>query len=392
MPEASQERNNMQLKTLYDVENNRSCRTVRELITELDLVVENVVPAAPGSRALTEAGYKYAIPQGLSAPSLVLVDPSGKEKILSKSDDICNFLMSEFNVDNSPPTETKDQIIELLNTVGSYLAGILRIQRGTRTSPAVGKQLQVPRPDRPLILYSYEGNQFCRLVREVLTELDIPYELRNAGKQSPRRTELAEITGGSTQCPYIIDPNTNVKMAESADIIRYLYKQYALWTPPSELLQWISEIVLPLAKPIFAALTPVQAGASQDDAEAYERTIAQEMEIIQSAASSHPVLIYTYELSPFSFECKALLDSCSIPFKEISLGQEWIPGMIQEGGSITRAALLQMTGQSSLPHIFVNGKSIGGLFTGTPGLLPALEEGSLTALMNKEQSTLIIDS
>jgi hypothetical protein len=34
-----------------------------------------------------------------------------------------------------------------------------------------------------------------------------------------------------------------------------------------------------------------------------------------------------------------------------------------------------MTGQSSLPHIFVGGKPIGGLFSGEPGLIPALREG-----------------
>jgi len=39
--------------------------------------------------------------------------------------------------------------------------------------------------------------------------------------------------------------------------------------------------------------------------------------------------------------------------------------------------LLDLTGQSSLPHIFIGGDSIGGLFRGTPGMIPALEDGSL---------------
>jgi glutaredoxin len=94
------------------------------------------------------------------------------------------------------------------------------------------------------------------------------------------------------------------------------------------------------------------------------------------------VVVYTYELSPFSFETKALLDSLEISYKEISLGREWIPGLISEGGSQTRAALLEMTGQSSLPHVFVGGKSIGGLFSGTPGLIPALEQGSLREMVS----------
>ena len=32
----------------------------------------------------------------------------------------------------------------------------------------------------------------------------------------------------------------------------------------------------------------------------------------------------------------------------------------------TRAALLEMTGQSSLPHVFIDGQHVGGLFTGSP--------------------------
>jgi len=39
-----------------------------------------------------------------------------------------------------------------------------------------------PAPQRMLQLYSYENNQFCRLVREALCELELPYTLVNAGK------------------------------------------------------------------------------------------------------------------------------------------------------------------------------------------------------------------
>ena len=50
-------------------------------------------------------------------------------------------------------------------------------------------------------------------------KLDITYELRSAGKGSPRREELAKLTGGSSQCPYLIDPNTDIQMPESKDIV-----------------------------------------------------------------------------------------------------------------------------------------------------------------------------
>jgi len=61
----------------------------------------------------------------------------------------------------------------------------------------------------------------------VLCELDLPYELRSAGKGSPRREELKTLTGGSSQCPFLLDPNSGVQLAESADIVEYLRGRYA---------------------------------------------------------------------------------------------------------------------------------------------------------------------
>jgi glutathione S-transferase len=71
-----------------------------------------------------------------------------------------------------------------------------------------------------------DGNQFCRLVREVLTELDLPYELVSVAKGSPRRATLAELAGRST-APYLVDANSGEAMFESADIVAYLHRQYA---------------------------------------------------------------------------------------------------------------------------------------------------------------------
>jgi glutathione S-transferase len=84
-------------------------------------------------------------------------------------------------------------------------------------------------------------------VREVLTELELPYLLRSTGKArwedmgppwvrktffpttpvaGRNRTRLLERTG-RVQVPYLIDPNTGVEMFESADIRAYLERTYA---------------------------------------------------------------------------------------------------------------------------------------------------------------------
>lgn len=368
----------VRLLELYDIENSLGCRKVRELITELDLVVETVIPATKNSRAFIDPDYKYALPDDAVIPRLVLIE-NGQEKILSGADAICNALETAFALPKVAEVDTKEQVLSFLREIGGYVSVLLRIGRGMRVSPAAAAASNAPRPVQPLVLYSYESNQFCRLVREVLTELDLPYQLRSAGKGSPRRDELAETSGGSTQCPYLLDPNRDTAMAESSDIIRYLYRNYALWTPPNEILQWASEFVLPLVKPVFSTLAPLQAGSyNKDDEEGYLQRIATAKAGIEATIRSAPVVVYTYGLSPFSFETKALLENLDIDYKEVSLGAEWIPGLInKEGGSETRVALLEMTGQSSLPHVFIGGQSIGGLYSGNPGLLPMLEQGKL---------------
>jgi hypothetical protein len=110
-------------------------------------------------------------------------------------------------------------------------------------------------------------------------------------------------------------------MAESVDIIRYLYQTNALWTPPNKLLQWASESILPLAKPLFGVLAPLQAGSSnKDNVDAYHERIAIAQANIESTIRSAPVVVYIYGLSPFSFETKALLDCLGVAYREVSLG------------------------------------------------------------------------
>lgn len=373
------------LKVLYDVENSPDCRRVREIITELDLTVDLVIPAAKNSRVFADSTFPYYLPPGSVVPRLVVEDDGNKET-LSGSDKIMTYLKQYRPI--SPSEEASSNSLESETTVqqlGNSLASLLRISRGESVCSAA----TVDAPQRPLILYSYEGNQFCRLVREVLTELDIPYELRNAGKGSPRRNEIAETSGSSsTQCPFLIDPNTGVKMFESADIVRYLYKEYAKWTPPNELLRWASDTIVSIAKPIFVLTTPLLAGSKNAEVN-YDKILDEAKKDVMSTTKSVPVVVYTYDWSPFSSETVTLLDGLGVQYKQVSLGKEWIPGLINEGASLTRAALLDLTGQSSLPHVFINGESIGGLFSGTPGLVPLLEQGTLMSKIETAQKSFV---
>mmetsp|Transcript_7989 Transcript_7989/g.11464 ORF Transcript_7989/g.11464 Transcript_7989/m.11464 type:complete len:107 (+) Transcript_7989:1313-1633(+) len=104
---------------------------------------------------------------------------------------------------------------------------------------------------------------------------------------------------------------------------------------------------------------------------------------IESEITDNAVVVYTYSLSPFCSGATAVLDNLGIAYKEISLGKEWIPGLISD--PLKRACLGEMTGQTSLPHIFIRGKSIGGLYSGTPGLVPSLQDDSFFKMVEQKE-------
>jgi glutathione S-transferase len=64
-------------------------------------------------------------------------------------------------------------------------------------------------------------------VREVLSELELAYLLHNVAHGSAKRDTFVA-RSGKMMVPYLIDPNTNVAMFESADISSYLRKTYAV--------------------------------------------------------------------------------------------------------------------------------------------------------------------
>ena len=77
------------LKKLYDVENDRDCRRVRERITELDLVVGRVVPCGMNS------GNNRA-EEAVPLPTLV-AEVDGTEVVVAGVDDVLRFLDESFS-------------------------------------------------------------------------------------------------------------------------------------------------------------------------------------------------------------------------------------------------------------------------------------------------------
>ncbi len=75
-----------------------------------------------------------------------------------------------------------------------------------------------------LELYQFEGCPFCSKVRQKLTDLEIDFIARQVGPKGHR--ERVEGVSGQTGVPVLVDPNTDIVMPESDDIVEYLEEQY----------------------------------------------------------------------------------------------------------------------------------------------------------------------
>jgi glutathione S-transferase len=193
---------------IYEFEACPFCRKVREVMTALDLGVD-VYPCPKGGTRfrprVRERGGKEQFPY--------LVDPN-TGKAMYESGDIARYLWDHYGQGRPSLLYGPAPLWNL----SSSLASAWRPGRGGRAEPSRA-------PRQPLELWSFEASPFCRLVREKLCSLELPYRLHNVGKGSPGRSAF-ERRAGRIQVPFLVDPNTNVEMFESADIVHYLDATY----------------------------------------------------------------------------------------------------------------------------------------------------------------------
>ena len=74
-------------------------------------------------------------------------------------------------------------------------------------------------------LYRLQACPYCERVVRVLDELGINYRSRFVEPMHSDRTAVKRLTGART-VPAIVDENTGVTMAESANIVNYLERTY----------------------------------------------------------------------------------------------------------------------------------------------------------------------
>lgn len=221
-----------QLLELFEFEACPYCRLVREAITELDIDVLIRPTPKGGTRFRPQV-----VEQGGKAQFPYLHDPNTGTR-LYESADIIDYLYATYS-DRQPPRAW----LHGARVPGSQFATGARGRAGLRARPS-------HTPELPLELYSFESSPYSRLVRERLSEYELPYILRSTGKaiakdlgppqwrarwfpDEPvvgRNRQRLLARAGKVQVPYLIDPNTGTELFESADILDYLDRTYAKHT------------------------------------------------------------------------------------------------------------------------------------------------------------------
>eukprot|EP00640_Fibrocapsa_japonica_P003231 CAMPEP_0113952756 /NCGR_PEP_ID=MMETSP1339-20121228/90599_1 /TAXON_ID=94617 /ORGANISM="Fibrocapsa japonica" /LENGTH=328 /DNA_ID=CAMNT_0000961417 /DNA_START=165 /DNA_END=1151 /DNA_ORIENTATION=- /assembly_acc=CAM_ASM_000762 len=197
---------------IYEFEGCPFCRKLREALCILELDVE--------FRPCPKDGGKYrpeVVERGGKAQFPYMVDPNtGTE--MYESGDIIRYLYKNYGTGENIPFRLSDSP---LNVLTAGIGMIPRLGKGSKYTPAKA-------PSQSLELWGYEGSPFVKIVRETLCELELPHLLHYTPRGGKNRTALMKKTGGVFQVPYLEDPNTGVKMFESAEIVDYIRQTYQL--------------------------------------------------------------------------------------------------------------------------------------------------------------------
>lgn len=221
---------------LYDMEGCPFCRRVREVLTLLNLDVEVYPCPKNGKRFRPEA----IAASGESQFPLLMDENTGK--VLIESQAIIDYLFATYGKNGKTPSKwqhlSSTPKAGMLVSAASAMRG-LKADAGNETRSAPAQKLE---------LWSFEGSPYSRPVRERLCELEIAYVLHNVAKErwqdmgpavlrakpgpyvpvvGGKREQQLPIMQGKMQVPYLVDPNTGVKLFESKAILAYLNTTYA---------------------------------------------------------------------------------------------------------------------------------------------------------------------
>ena len=197
-------------------------------------------------------------------------------------------------------------------------------------------------PEKTLILYDIEGCPYCRLVREVLTQLDIDVLIRPCPKGGKRFRSEAIRLGGKSQFPFLVDPNTDIQKYESHDISVYLFREYGDGNAPG----WLNvKTVRTLTSMWATGLRRVQGTQAKP-----------------SKPPEEPLELFSFDCSPYARLVREILCEMEIPFITRNVGRtQWqdhiLPFMRDkiapnyQPNQRNRRRLVERTGKVSVPYL-----------------------------------------
>jgi glutathione S-transferase len=201
-----------------------------------------------------------------------------------------------------------------LHVTTSWLASAARLGFGMFTGELGA------RPEKPLVLYEFEACPFCRRVREALTILDLAVEIRPCPKGGTRFRPEAVARSGRSQFPFLVDPNTEVELLESGDIIEYLFATYGSGGAP-----------LSLSLPLFITSSQLSTAFRITRGRAARPSIQPEQ----------PLELYGYEASPYVRLAREALCELELPYIALPVGK----------GSPRREEFVQRSGRMMVPWL-----------------------------------------
>ncbi|MES2299755.1 MAG: glutathione S-transferase N-terminal domain-containing protein [Pseudomonadota bacterium] len=225
-----------------------------------------------------------------------------------------------------------------LDLLSAAVASSLRLWRGTwGDKPA--KQ-----PAKLLVLFDREDGAQCRLVREALTELNLEamiYPCPQGGKRFAAQRSKA--LPSSTQAPVLHDPNSGASLAGARDIVPYLYERYLGESAPAGLQASLlntlgAQLASVVRAPLGIAARP-------------------------SLRPKKPLVLYSFESSPYSRPVRELMCALELPYHLINLGKlQWsdmgpakprifAPGTYKPVAGSKRAAFQKEHGKVQVPYL-----------------------------------------
>ncbi len=236
-------------------------------------------------------------------------------------------------------------MLHTLNILSSVLSSTARRWRGASGSKVVQQ------PAKLLTLFDCEDNAECRLVREALTELNLDVMIFPCPKNASRFVDKLHAAGGEQAVvPFLIDSNSHVKLQGAEAINAYLFQQYRQQPTPSALdAKLLNLMTSRLASIVRLNIRGLTAKPSQQP--------------------KLPLVLYSFEASPYSRPVRERLCELELPYRLINLGKQQLAdigpasfrmhrGEYKPLPNTKRAVLLAEKGHVQVPFLIDANKSI----------------------------------